>query len=237
MIKKILRWIIALSLVFFLLLQAWQFFVAIPLWKLSSAEIHGNLFWPEDAFLAQIEIPEGQSIFAIDLKALQKEIERLPQVKKAKLYRKLPSTILINIKERSPWAISKIGSDNIIIGSDGKILNLTGVQILATEKLITIKGLSSINELEPFAKKFAGSLISLQTLFPDQHLNIKVQDLFEIQCRVNGHLLILWGTEENAEQKIKILEAILPVIKGKWRNIAYIDVRSPKNLAVRYLHR
>ncbi|MBU0579783.1 MAG: cell division protein FtsQ/DivIB, partial [Candidatus Margulisbacteria bacterium] len=120
---------------------------------------------------------------------------------------------------------------------DGKILNITGVQVLETDKLIQIKGLTSIKDLEPFAKKFKKSLTEIRMLFPEKSLEVQSLGLFEIQCKINNQLLIVWGTEENVEEKIKILQAIKPVIKEQWAKVAYLDVRSPKNLAIRYLPR
>ncbi|MFC1517871.1 cell division protein FtsQ/DivIB [Candidatus Margulisiibacteriota bacterium] len=235
MFKRILRWLIVLSLLFFLLLQGWQLFVAIPLWKITDVQVQGNLYWPQESILDQLEIPLGVSIFSTDLKVLQKQVEKLPQVSKAKLYRRLPSTIIIDIEERKPWAKVQINGKNIILGKDGKLLNLTGIHILDTEKIINLKGITSIKELEPFAKKFQSSLEGLRELFPKQRMDVQALGIYEIQCKIDNKLLIIWGTEEWVDKKFKIIQAILPVIKGRWHKVAYIDVRSPNNLAIRYL--
>ncbi|MBU0579995.1 MAG: FtsQ-type POTRA domain-containing protein, partial [Candidatus Margulisbacteria bacterium] len=123
MFKRFLRWLIVFSLLFFILLQGWQFFVNIPLWKLSEVEVNGNLYWDQNLILSQIEMPLGESIFAIDLKKLKEKVESLPQIKAVKPKRKLPATIILNIEERIPWAKTSINGENIILDYDGKILN------------------------------------------------------------------------------------------------------------------
>jgi len=234
MLKKLIRWLIVLAVVFFLLLQSWQLFVSIPLWKISSVEVSGNLYWPESAILSQFKLPMGESIFAVNLKELAQQAQEMPQIVSLKPRRKLPSTIILEIEERLPWAKTMINNEEIVLGEDGKILNLTGVEVLETGKLLHLTGLRSIKDLEPFAQKFYPTLSELKKLFPENSLEIQALGPFDIQCIIDGKLLLVWGSEEMLDEKTKILKAVLPVIQDKWQNVAYIDLRSPKNLAIRY---
>ncbi len=230
-----IRRIVIACIVFFLLLQAWQAFVNIPWWRLTDIHVEGTLYWPENVFMQQLSIPEGKSIFIINTHELKKQLEKLPQVKQAKVYRALPSTIVCDIVERRPWARTLLNGTLVVLDEDGSVLNLTGVQLIGVEKLIEFKGINSLSVLEPFAKKFKQSVEKLQNCFPEQQLTVEVIGPYEINVRVNKQLLIIWGMEDRVEDKARVLKAVLPVIKGQWRRVGYIDVRSPKNVAIKYL--
>jgi cell division septal protein FtsQ len=233
--QKLIQRIVLLCIAILLALQGWQFFVNIPWWKLSDVQLKGDLYWPRESLLGKLNIPDGKSIFLVDTGTLKKEMERLPQVRAVKVYRRLPSTIVIDIEERCPWAKAVINGETIIIDKEGKILNVTGVQVLATDKQLDLRGLSSIRDLEPFAKKFKTSLEKIQSIFPEQAVQVDAIGPYEINVKINKQLPIMWGMEDNIDEKARLLRAVLPVISGQWARVGYIDVRSPKNMAIRYL--
>ncbi len=232
-----IRRLVVVLVLFLVCLEAWQLFVHLPFWRLSDVHVTGNLYWTQETLLADIKVPQKKSILLIDTADLKKQMSLLPQVKAVKVYRKLPSTLVFDIVERTPWARTMVNSETLIIDRDGKILNVTGVQVITTDKLIELKGITTIKDLEPFTKKFKYSLEKIKAVFPDQPIEVTAIGPYEINVRINKQLLIIWGTEDNVDEKAKIVKAILPVIQGQWSSIGYIDTRSPKNLAIRYLSR
>jgi len=64
-------------------------------------------------------IKTGDNIFGIDLKAVSERLTSRPWIKSADVERKLPDAILINIQEREPVALAKVGEKLFLVDKDG----------------------------------------------------------------------------------------------------------------------
>ena len=88
------------------------------------AESGENVSSQEILDKAQISI--GENIFRINDTKIKNSIEMLSYVRKAKIYRKLPNTIILKVEERIPYANIKYLESFAITDKYGYVLEITG---------------------------------------------------------------------------------------------------------------
>jgi len=75
-----------------------------PVFNLQDVTINGNRLLHNDEILKLIEIKQGANIANIDLRILKDAIEAHPYIESAQISRRFPSSLWINVVERTPVA-------------------------------------------------------------------------------------------------------------------------------------
>ena len=98
---------------------------------LREIHIKGQVNLQDEQILTALGIRSGQSLFGFDAISAQKRLSALGPVKSARVMRLLPSKLLVEIKERSPFARWLHGGRLKLIDRDGFVLSkLSGAQRL-----------------------------------------------------------------------------------------------------------
>ena len=101
-------------------LLSYRFITTTPLLEIKTVKITGNQHISDKAILAKVNLQNIHNIFQIDLGQLGSEIKKIPWVKEVSVARKLPDTLLVDIKEHDQIAIV-IADDYFYLGSNGEI--------------------------------------------------------------------------------------------------------------------
>ena len=82
-------------------------FTANPRFQLRETRVSGPGYWKEhpEELARRIKLKKGVNLFALDLRAVRKQIREIPNVDNCSVMRVLPDTLVINIVERVPRAI------------------------------------------------------------------------------------------------------------------------------------
>lgn len=88
----------------------------------KSVDVRGTEHVPVRAVREKFLADAGNSVFAIPLLERQRAIEELPWVEQATLQRVLPSGLRVVVRERTPVAFLRLGSDLALIDAQGTIL-------------------------------------------------------------------------------------------------------------------
>ncbi|MBI2911025.1 MAG: FtsQ-type POTRA domain-containing protein [Chloroflexi bacterium] len=72
--------------------------------------------------LLDVATLRGQNLFRLDTAGLAAEIERHPRVGHASVRRRPPDTLVVDIREREPWAAWHSGPTTYLVDRDGYIL-------------------------------------------------------------------------------------------------------------------
>ena len=70
----------------------------------------------------------GRNIFAADLRVLQEKLESQPWIRTASVKRRIPDVLLIQIEERVPEVLVRIGSSLYLADGEGRLLDRFGPQ-------------------------------------------------------------------------------------------------------------
>lgn len=213
MFFRILLIISLISIMFVLALNTDIFII-------DNIKVVGNNKISKDIIINASSINTGENIFKISTRTGRKTIEKLPYVKEAKIKRKFPKGILIEIKERKEIAQIKEISSYGFIDIDGYILDIVDVQ---NDKLPLILGFNIEN------KKAGDNLFSEiefknKVEFISEGNSIKIlQKMKEIDMVDNNNVNILlnnsipvaFGTLDDVKYKLNLLNEILKDIEKK----------------------
>jgi len=174
----------------------------------------------------------GQSIFDVDLVAVQKKIQgEYPQIDQLRLYRQFPNRIYVDAIRRDPFALIMTRQQKILVDKDGTVLTLTAP---SNTRLPVITGLN-IDQVavsgKPLKHSDVGLAISIiKTVQENPHLesmpvvNLNLTNLSQIQATLANQLKIILA-EDKVDQKIMMLGVFIKQSGIKPENINYIDLR------------
>ena len=71
-------------------------------------------------------------------------------------------------------------------------------------------------------------------MFKPEKLQVNLINTNNIEILADDLLLIKLGDEKFLEEKHQMLQVLLSYIQHKWEQVAYVDVKSMKNPAIKY---
>lgn len=113
--------------VFFWILLAFCLVIVLsklPLFDIDKVEVSGNYIVGSEEILSVSGIDIGENIFEKSFKNAKKRIEALPYINNAKLIRKLPSKVLVEISEEAEAAFVVFESRTVAVDKNGKSIRL-----------------------------------------------------------------------------------------------------------------
>jgi cell division protein FtsQ len=207
-----------------------------PLFQVRRLEVTGTRLLQPAQIRKLAGINPGENIFAVNLGQAQKKIALLPLVKTAVLRRILPSTVLIEVTERTPVALLQEGSVFAEVDRDGYYLQQGNVDITGLPLLTGIRAVLpapgrkvDAPGLAPVLQFVAGLPPGLAPMLSEVHVESDGQLVLTTLYGVP----VLVGDATDPAGKGELLLAILQQL-GRKRPIAYIDLASVKSPVIKY---
>jgi|GEM_PF-1137970 len=98
------------------------------LFDLEVIEFGGACRLSDQNALELISVEKGVNIFAVDLKAIEHDMEQDPRIQKVNIRRRLPSTIAVAITEREP--VMLIGGERLLaLDREGMVMPIEGAAV------------------------------------------------------------------------------------------------------------
>ena len=207
-----------------------------PLFQVQRMEVTGTRLLQPDQIRELAGINLGENIFQVNLGQAQKKIALLPLVKTVTLRRILPSTVLIEVTERTPVALLDEGNVFGEVDKDGYYLQQGDVN---TAGLPLLTGIQA-------ALPAPGHMVDNPRLAPVLHFVAGLPQgllpmLSEVHVKSDGQLVlttlygipVLAGDTTDPAGKGALLLAILQQL-GQKKRIAYIDLSSISSPVVKY---
>lgn len=170
---------------------------------------------------------KGENIFKFSKKLGEESLNRLPYIKRSKIKRRLPNTIIIEVEEREEIAIIPYIGSFVYIDEEGYILSIEEKK--GEIKLPQIFGLELIdlevgNNLydilkEDSVKDFIN--LSKQARLLQSMKYINFSDNNNIKVELENGIKVAFGPLDNVKYKISFLLKILEDVKKK-----NLDVRT-----------
>lgn len=90
--------------------------------KLDALTVEGRRMTEASDLLAALDAERGMPILSIDVAHARDAIEALPWVRSAKVERRLPGTVHVQIEERTPYALWQRAGRYTLVDREGKTL-------------------------------------------------------------------------------------------------------------------
>ncbi len=223
---------IALGL--FIVLLASYAFLQSPFFSLQSIELLGNDYLTEDDVLEVGEVYYGINLTEIDVRALSDALRELPVVAEVRVSRRLPSTLVLRITERSPVAY---------VSGERRFWTVDGSGMLLFPSDTLTKPLPLITSTPEITPRAGGRLQEphlLAALRFAQALTLKGQtQLAEVHASDDGitafttdRITVNLGVTGDMQEKAAVLEALLARAAQGNLSISHVDVRHPRSPVV-----
>ncbi len=102
--------------------------------------VEGRMNTDPNVLHALINVKKGDPLFSFDPTEAKALVERVDWVKRARVERRLPDTIYINIEERAPLALWQKNKKLSLLDSEGEVITAEGLSLFKDLIVITGEG-------------------------------------------------------------------------------------------------
>jgi len=235
---KLKKWN-AVESIFFIMLVLVSGYILLrsPLFEVKRILVQGNQYLSEDRIRSAAGIGTGTNIFKLDVAAALSGLKLLPLVKEAHIARRLPSTVVITIRERRPIALLPVKDGFIEVDAEGVYLMksgagvsglpiITGVQVDIPAPGQTIKAERLGDALAVAGRLPPEAVANLSEVHVDVNGQVRLYTIEGIQCR--------FGFAEDVEEKGEVLARLLPELREQEAKVRYVDISSAGQPVVSY---
>lgn len=194
--------------------------------RVAHVVIQGRSNTPEPLLRAAIGVAEGDPILGFSVEAARTRIETLTWVEQATVERRLPDTVVVALKERSPFAIWQNKKTYVLIDRAGQIVANQDVALFK-DKLPMVVG--------PGAPLGANSLITTLDKYPALAARILAsvrvgERRWDLHLKNGIEVMLPEGHEAEALDRLMRLHQEHALMD---RPLTAIDLRLPDRLVVR----
>ncbi|MBP5231662.1 MAG: FtsQ-type POTRA domain-containing protein, partial [Clostridia bacterium] len=203
--------------------------------------IEGNGMYAGEQILEHVSFHEGDNLFSFDLEKAEAELRKnLPYIGDVEISRKLPSTVLISVSERTEDMALHLGDEIYLVSGDLQVLARFDANEVVPNITTLYTGPVSrciVGEELTFLENRTGTnLKELYTCLIDNKIQKKVKSIditsrFDITLNYDGRFTVYLASTENIDIKIRFLVAILERLGSGEKG--YINLADHREAAVR----
>jgi len=208
-----------------------------PFFEVRNVLVQGNQLIDQGKIKSVSDIAPGANIFKVDLAAGASRLKLIPMVKDVKVTRSLPSTVVIDVKERKPLGLLPTGEGFIEVDCDGVYLQkanagapglpvVTGIQCDIISPGEVVKDGRLGDALTVISSMPSEIVADLSEVHVDNDGQIRLYTIEGIQCRI--------GLAEDIQNKGDILTRLLKELRTQQDKIKYVDLSCADKPVVYY---
>lgn len=187
--------------------------------QVSKINVTGDTRYTSEQLIKSTGVKQGDNMFFLDTKQIAADLkDEYPYLDTVKLRRKLPSTLQIEVSDRTAALSIEQNGKYLILDISGKVLEKTKSAAKGTAKVtgVPMKGLHVGDTVDEDKYGKAASVMKLLELTDQygmkKHIKtIDVEKAYDVRVTYDKRYTILLGAleESNLEHKIQFLKAIL----------------------------
>jgi cell division protein FtsQ len=209
-----------------------------PVFNLREVKIEGARYLDSEKLLKTAGIKPGVNIFNVDLAQVSQSLKSAFAAENFTVYRRLPNTIVISVRERKPVALLNM---NTLVGvdKDGVPLPHVGADMVGALPIITgIKSISSLSDSTVKARLLTGlrMLNRISKDAPSVYTRISEVDVSNTAelgiSLVDNGLQVIIG-DRDWVRKIPNLEKVINEVTWRRSDAKAVDIRFGEKIIVR----
>lgn len=187
--------------------------------QVSKINVTGDTRYTSEQLIKSTGVKQGDNMFFLDTEQIAADLkDEYPYLDTVKLRRKLPSTLQIEVSDRTAALSIEQNGKYLILDMSGKVLEKTKSAAKGTAKVtgVPMKGLHVGDTVDEDKYGKAASVMKLLELTDQygmkKHIKtIDVEKAYDVRVTYDKRYTILLGAleESNLEHKIQFLKAIL----------------------------
>ena len=188
----------------------------------SRIEIRGAGFVSASDIRAAAAVRAGEPLLGLDTGDVAQRVEGLVGVAHADVSRHLPSTVVIDVRLRTPVAAAPVGSSYRLVDASGVAFRTVG----SVPAGVMVVDLADPGPHDPSTRAALAVLASLPPSLRDRVDRISARTPVEIQLMLGGGREIVWGDATDNATKVRVALSLLD------RSGTVIDVSAPNVVTV-----
>lgn len=214
-----------------------------PLFRVSTIVVTGARWVSEGEVRSAAELFRGQRILALDLDAARAGLRSLPWIADVQLRRVLPSTIEVQVRERTPVGIARVGRRLYLVDRDGVLLDDYGPRFseLGLAIIEGLEGRGGAREEESAGvdrrrAALAARLIRQVSEHEDLAARISqidVRDAEDAVVLLNGDPARIHLGAERFVERLNTYLDVVPTLRAHVSDIDAVDLRFGRRIYVR----
>lgn len=227
----------ARSLLLLLVLVAGYAFLQSPFWRVTEVEVRGATTLTPGEVVEWAGLTGGLQLWQVDPGRVEQRLAQHPRIEGARVTRRWPHTLLIELKEREPVAYLRYHGQWLVLDRDGRVIGLLpelpagGLRVeadapadLRVGRQVPAPLLAAVRAAA-FVEQYGLTWVEAVTPSPDGQ---------EVDLILAGGVRVRFGpVEERPERKLAVLAALWREWAGRRGELALVDVRDPERPAVR----
>lgn len=205
---------------------------ASPLFQVRDVQVRGNRHLSDSDVVRLAGIRAGANVLTVSIRRVEGALAGSPWIRSAEVRRSLPSTLVLRIEERSPVAWVRQPNGIALVAADGTILALRDK---APSRLVSIgswkEPLQPGDRLDGLREPLALAA-SLSQRLRREVVSASVRR-GELVLRLGTGTRVLYGEAASLAQKNAALAKVLRWAGEQGAVLDYVDLRAPRNPAVR----
>ena len=185
-------------------------------------EVHGETRLDLRRVLRIAGVREGANVVHLDERAAEARLEGEPWIRDATVTAELPTTIRIDIEERTAVLVMDAGGRLRLVADDGTVLSAVPRGTRLPEFALQPGTTPSTAELRSAAEVIGAMALALRT----RVMSVSVSG-GEVSLVIDGDLTVRYGAPREAEAKAQALRAILAYAERQGEAVLSIDVSAP----------
>ena len=204
-----------------------------PAFALKRLDVSGLSHVTRAEVVARAAIDPHRNIWLLDVRAIEARLDALPHVRTARVHRRPPATIRLEIAERVPSACVRAGTSAALIDADDRVLEL------GCHGDVPAYVLDATHALAPGAFLHDEELTQLEAdaraLGAGARFVSFAHDRFgELVATRSDGIAVQFGDEDQLERKQRLVGPILAELGPQAAGVASVDVRTPATPVVEY---
>jgi cell division protein FtsQ len=206
--------------------------------KIDHIIVHGNGRLSNGEVLAVLEGLRGENLMRINLDGWRNRLLASPWIKDAALRRSLPSTVDVEISERSPIAFGRIGDTLYLLDEHGLVIDEDGPQYSDLD-LPIVDGLAPQvpgGQTDETRADLLARLMSAVSTKPDlarRLSQIDVTDAHNARVILSGDPALIYVGEDRFLPRLESYAELAEALRERVSDIDYVDLRFDDRIYVR----
>jgi cell division protein FtsQ len=143
LVRPLVKWTIVVAIFGYATARTLALVTEAPALRISHVAVSGTHQVSRAEILRRVQALDGENIVRADLAAARRSLLGSPWIEDATLRRRLPSTIEVQITERAPIGVARLGRGGLhLVAADGTVLGPYGAS--AAYDLPIVDGLPSV---------------------------------------------------------------------------------------------
>jgi cell division septal protein FtsQ len=222
--RHIVAFFVVLAAFFFGLTKGYLYLVSCDDFAVKKIEVVCRRDFVGRDIRSLLDASKFGNLLLLDIKALQARIESHRWVKEARLRKIFPSSLKVELTEREPVALLKIGGSLLMIDEQG-----VGLENLAAREDVHLPLLLDRSFFQNrYREKIALAWRCLSALTPDERLEVDALDLSDYNCigaYLQGMTTRFILGDERFSERLSFIRSYLKELEAQNGPLEYVDLR------------